>query len=867
MRERCWAIGRSEEIDQVVQAVRKRSTPLAVITGRPGVGRSRALEESLRFLASEGHPTLHICGTSTLTQVPFGPLLREFPPGIEENSVPVILQKMRRHFGTSGLTGRHLVLAVDDAHLLDAESVALLTLLAAEGKTGIALTMPSTCDQEELLAPLWKDYGAHWVELHPLAAGATAEMAHALLEGPVDGALAMELHRLSGGLPLWLRELLRSAHDENALTRADGGLWHLATPRLPLSTRLLKLARMRLPHCPPRARQAAELVALADNHLMLSWLQALVDTEDIAHAEAAGLLRISGSEEPVVTLHDPVMGMLLRHDLPLVAAREAYGRLADAATSTGLLAEPDLLRAARWQQEAGGKRPLDMLVGAAAAAARSGRHHLALDLAHEAGVDAADASSELLHLATAAAFWSGDPQRAKDYALRLQQADQGDVEAPAPQPPTPAPLTDASLAISASARAENALVDLTQHAGPTSPLGESAVALRALSHLETGDVSLALHLMKQHGEDERQQGETLVGARIAALCAAGRPLDALALDERTPRRDADFDRYRIGLDTSSLALALCYAGDRERAVELARTGYARAADDGADLSRAVWAHTEGHLSLVLGDHENAVHSLLEAFELPRRLGTAFCPEIVAGCLGRLARAQLGAGDAEGAARTLARPEASWPTSPVASVEIARAWLSAVEGEHQAAQERLWRTAAFNRAAGALLLSATALLELARMGVASQVAAPLAEISRLAQGPVIRAWSCTAASLADPDSEQRSSCAVELNRLGFHRLAADIEETAHTLDQATPDAELPAKERACRAAQLLQRLTQREWEIGRLVSEGFSSAAVAARLHLSRRTVESHLQRAYHKLGVHSRRELAVLITGDYAPAS
>ncbi|WP_043267607.1 helix-turn-helix transcriptional regulator [Streptomyces sp. CT34] len=224
------------------------------------------------------------------------------------------------------------------------------------------------------------------------------------------------------------------------------------------------------------------------------------------------------------------------------------------------------------------------------------------------------------------------------------------------------------------------------------------------------------------------------------------------------------------------------------------------------------------------------------------------------------------GDAEGAARALAQPEASQLTRPVASIEIARAWLSAVEGDHQAAQERLWRTAAFNRASGALMLSATALFALARMGVASQVAAPLAEISQLAQGPVVRAWSCTASSLADPYSEQRSCCAAELKRLGFPQLAADIEETTYTLDQAG-EADLPAQDRVCKAAKLLQRLTQREWEVGRLVSEGFSSSAVAARLHLSRRTVESHLQRAYHKLGVHSRKELAVLIAGDYAHAS
>jgi DNA-binding CsgD family transcriptional regulator len=54
----------------------------------------------------------------------------------------------------------------------------------------------------------------------------------------------------------------------------------------------------------------------------------------------------------------------------------------------------------------------------------------------------------------------------------------------------------------------------------------------------------------------------------------------------------------------------------------------------------------------------------------------------------------------------------------------------------------------------------------------------------------------------------------------------------------------------------ERLTRREREVAGLAAAGLASREIAAKLFVSVRTVDNHLQNAYSKLGVTSRDELA-----------
>ena len=63
------------------------------------------------------------------------------------------------------------------------------------------------------------------------------------------------------------------------------------------------------------------------------------------------------------------------------------------------------------------------------------------------------------------------------------------------------------------------------------------------------------------------------------------------------------------------------------------------------------------------------------------------------------------------------------------------------------------------------------------------------------------------------------------------------------------------------AQGLERLTPRELEILELISAGMSNTAIAGRLSVMERTIESHIARIFAKLGVETRIAAAMTAAG------
>ncbi len=65
--------------------------------------------------------------------------------------------------------------------------------------------------------------------------------------------------------------------------------------------------------------------------------------------------------------------------------------------------------------------------------------------------------------------------------------------------------------------------------------------------------------------------------------------------------------------------------------------------------------------------------------------------------------------------------------------------------------------------------------------------------------------------------------------------------------------------------LAARMSPREREVAAHVARGLTNVEIAAALGITRRTVGTHLERIYERLGIHSRAALANLVARDRDP--
>jgi DNA-binding CsgD family transcriptional regulator len=132
-----------------------------------------------------------------------------------------------------------------------------------------------------------------------------------------------------------------------------------------------------------------------------------------------------------------------------------------------------------------------------------------------------------------------------------------------------------------------------------------------------------------------------------------------------------------------------------------------------------------------------------------------------------------------------------------------------------------------------------------------------------------------AALADRDHVRLEDLSVRLEELGCLLHAAELAAAAATAAAGEGLATAAARLRT-RAQELVEHcdgastellrnpvgdgLTTREREVAGFAARGLTDVEIAARLSVSRRTVETHLYRVYAKLGISGRRDLAPLFT-------
>lgn len=855
MTEDTWPFtGRRSVLAEVVDALRGEGL---VLRGAAGVGKSRVLAEAVAIARDRGVVVHEIHATDAAATVPFGAAAHLLPSGAVGND-PAVLTAAASAMASAGT---RVALAVDDADRLDPQSAALVHHLVLTTDVAVVVGARSRTHPPDAVHRLWNDGLLPVREVPSMSHDEVAELVHAVLDGPLDSALRAELVQLSGGNPLLLRQVLRSARAAGRVRRR-GGLWQ-ASGSLVVGGELPDMVAEQLTVLPDRVRGAAELVALGEP-LEARVLVAATDPATAEALEATGLVTAVPDRRRLrLRMEHPLFAEAIRAQLGPMTTAWRHGQLADASAPIPRRRQGDVLRRGVWALRRDGHGDAELLLTAARAAHSGLDRVLAADLA-EAAAEAGSGDDALLLLAECLP-WRGEHDRATTLLDELGERAQEPRRRIAVAELRAEQLVRRGDEDAADEVLRRTIEEMGQEAA------RALQGLRGRIAWAAGRVDRALEV----GEDAVRDADEPAALRAAtawilirALTCAGRPTEARALAEElqeTLGANPELDGPRQLVEMAGM-MAVAYGGDAATATSV--VGRRRAASlRGPQFLRVMWSHELGQATVLAGRPRTAIRVLNEV--------AALFPFDVLGDAARqwigdgLAHAHGLLGDGAAARRHLDDLAMADTTNERRLRRSGAVWALAAESRTEEAVAVARTHAAELLQVGATASAAWLLDDAARLGAADVVARELEELAATTQGTLIGDLAALARGLADDDpalltevgerfadagwdlhaAEAVAAAVAELERRGAD--PGELRARAVTLRNRTEGARTPLLARGRHVPEL----TPREAEVARLAAEGHTDQQIADLSHISIRTVQTHLHRSYTKLGISDRARL------------
>ncbi|MFD7613061.1 LuxR C-terminal-related transcriptional regulator [Streptomyces sp. NPDC059828] len=873
-------VGRTGQIADFERSLADPECSGFVIFGPPGVGKSRLAQECLALAKAAGHIGRGAVATAVAGEVPLGAIAHLVPDGVDLSD-PVsgfaattrLLACMRGE----GPSGSRFVVLVDDLHLLDATSAMLLRQLMDARVVFLLATVPSGAPARDAVDALAHGDAVHPVELTEFGSDDIEALLQSVLGGTVQRSTLHTLYDTSGGNALYLRELVQDSLAAGRLVR-KGELWTMPPcDGIPVGSRLTDLVRRRLGGPTGPGHRMLETLALCEP-LSPESLTADGEGDTLDALERAGLVAVtSEGRRTRIRLAHPLYGEVLRAGMPTLRRREILLRQARNLERAGARRREDAVHLASYRLAATGTADPGLLVQAAALAVHAGDHPRALLLLQAVPAHRRTWQAELLRGKTL--FETG---RAADADAALARAD------------ALARDEQAALAV-ALVRTQNLIWGTGSDIGRALAANDAArdrvTSPHGLRMLAANEACVRFSGFDLHGsiallDDVETDGTTVpdlprwllaATTKSVVLSLLGQGPQALEWAERalTVCEQTSREEYTLATDTSAVqalrVLSLIECGRLAQARALGELVHEQLGGAQGHFSTVLLSLYTGRAALFAGRLTSARRWFAEVLRAPHTYAAVSRSLAAAG----MAAAAAMQGDAESARAALEEYESIPRRVDVPEERIAEAWVHAADGS--LSQARAVLTTAVGDAARRGLdgNEAVLLTELARLGGAREAAARLAELAAAGDRPFVGLRSRFATALAAEDPAALMDSAAELADHEADLYAAEAAATAATLWQSSGHPRRAAAARAA-AAHRAQRcegartpallaagagaqLTRRELEIALLASRNLASRDIAARLTLSTRTVDNHLQRVYAKLGITDRRDLAALL--------
>jgi DNA-binding NarL/FixJ family response regulator len=814
---------------------------------------------------AEGATTLWAQATASSATIPLGALAGLIPDEVRSDDLFELVRRTAAALRDSG-AGAEVLLVVDDAQLLDPASAALVLQLATARHVFVVVTVRSGEPTPDAVDTLWKDAGAHRVDLDRLDDSAIATLVETALGSAVEQTTIARIVDVCIGNPLYAREVVLGAVESGRI-RQERGLWQMKG-RPGVTPSLSALITRRIGTLTTDLRQLLEMVALGEP-LGIDELTQVASYDALEAGEERGMVAISAAATDTdVRLAHPLYGDVIIAQLPLVRARSHRLRLAEVIQQRRPFTPDDALRATRLLQGAGAEIPGGLLVDAAAAANRSGDPDLAAELARLA-MDAGMGLPAVLLLARA--------HMNRDRYLDAEEVLAAAEPTAAGDPGALEYVTQRLHVLYwALQRAEQAKALLDRGLGWSddvewrSGLEPWRVTLAGYDQGFAEQLASIDQALSQPGLDaDARRG--LENTRGMALLTAGRHREAEVVARRLrpspPLRD-DLDVYALGLTI----MAGAESGEDRPGLRSYMAGTLRESirhDDHETSGMA--AIMLASLDIDAGCFRDAARWLAEAeIQFEHRdtfqtLTSVRALQVGIACFtGQPAAARA-------AADSMHRRIAAHGQTPVQQIYLAcgEGWAARARGAADAPQVFLSRAGSGTDPT----MRSRLLHEALRAGArAAPIAQALTELANEGDSSMMQARAAHGQALAARDAAALLAAADQLHDVGCS--AAAVETAIAAAEQFVAQGrEDSARRAAVRASELhpadqgwelpiidglgatAVQLTAREAQIAALAANGLSNQQIADQLVISVRTAETYVYRAMRKRGVDNRGDL------------
>ncbi|OEV30865.1 hypothetical protein AN219_08345, partial [Streptomyces nanshensis] len=768
-------VGRDESIGTLCSLLLDGDGPGALLTGEPGIGKSRLADAVLERCAGAGMYTARISGAEASSSLPFGAasglLTREPAADLFARAA----RELRR-----GAAGRRVVLGVDEAGHLDEVSAALVRHLAATGSARLLVTARTGAPESATVRALRRRLLVREITVGGLDREQVGELLRLTLGGPVDGVTADRLFRLTKGNPLFLRHVVAAGRGSGAL-RAGAGVWRWHG-RPGGHEKLGDLVAAQLGALGDAPARALELVSHVEP-VPLTVLERLTEPDELEELERRSLIVLeTRGRRPVVRAGHPLYGEVVRARTSPAARRAVYSRFAAALGSSDLAGE-ERLPLVNWRLLAGERVPDGDVLAAASEALAGHDPQLAEDLARRVAdadgrallaealvvqgkaeeAETVLSARDLRHLGALRAlnlFWG--LRRTADAAALVRAARTDGDSAPE--------LAVAELA-------------LAVFGGGDAQFPESADAAAGTGVTEftgTADAARTVDAAGTARFTDLPPGGAVAGAvaplRAYLLTFTGRPAKVVA---EAGTNEAPPTGVWPAMDGAARAChlhALVLDGRLLAALAIGRQYYEAALEKGAGEETALLSLELGVCETWAGRHDAALPHFREARALtdehtPFPVQAYVCSELAAGLAAR--------GEFDAAWRMLGDGAGRLPADSAmrAHLTLGRVRVLACSGRLEEAAAEAVALSGRYLAGGRLTNAAEALYYAARTRPSADTAARLEEVASSCDSALFPVLALHARAAAEGDPAALGQVSGTLAGLGYHGMAAEAAASA------------------------------------------------------------------------------------------